>query len=1233
MANTCLDSTMEQLTRLGNERGLTDPMKDQIQKFQVELNFLKMFLWCLPKSEEAGKNCRLQFALNSICSAVEVANKGLYSAGLGAIRKKKGRNWHLLTSNLLENVEQFKSDIRKNCNFMLHFSVEFIKASLTGEVFNFMDCIITNLKDLHHSEDEQIAPLSKHISALEEKLRFFRKFFDFTAQRCYEHQKFEYLLVHIRSWANKVACLSFLCWINKNDENMQCRMNTMISDLHEESWPCASGVTGMCLGVLKALKLSAYDTSLMGEIVADFVNILLEDTSAVFRDRIEIIREGLIIIIAFLMDSPQDCEDEILTQAHAVVIEAASLLSSVCLEEMNDNVIKKKNFLLSEILGKMKTLREVVRKFYIYIPDASEFYSLRTHGTGYIAFILENLAKMQKKNANFIPFVKQKVVIVQEELQSLRTCLTDKMDGRNEQEQLKDLWRRIINVAYHAEHVTDLCSIRNTRFWYTVICLSTVIEEIKTTRNEVENLGSKHMKNPGILCANLNSMHLFPAQASNSRIDEPVVGFDDEAETIIDRLTRGSEQLQIVSIIGMPGQGKTTLAKKVYNHPSIRYHFIQCVWCCVSQEYRYRSALLEMLSNVTELSSQDTFETSDDELANRLRKCLIGRSYLIVMDDIWDIRAWNELKGSFPDNNNGSRILFTSRIHKLSWQDECKCYLHTLRPFHEKEGWELLKQKTFHKDECPQDLVEVGMEIARKCKGLPLSIVLVAGILAKSKNSLYWWKRIARSLSSSHPIDGSMDILELSYRHIPDHLKPCFLYFGAFAEGQNIRARKMTLLWISEGFVRTTDQRRLEDVAMEYLMDLVNHSLVIVSERSSDGGVNRCQVHNLLREFCMTKAKEENFLQLIHHYDLGNYPSNGCDVDMHRLSFHSSLFHVTDSHPVCSPVHSIVFAHGMLFIGTSFSRTFRLLKVLDMEKLHLNDSDLDALMLIVHLRYLAISGTITEIPSSIANLWNLETLIVRAPLLVFKIDLPDTIWQMKSLRHVEIRPCANISLGDYKSEEFYQLDNVHTFSSVFLCDGRDAQILLRRLPRLRKLICTLPESGKHRGGSCKVVDLSIRSELEALTMCYHWVSTPKLPAIEFPRALKKLTLFNCLLPRTGISAIGQLPNLVVLKFRLIDFAKHTFYMKEGEFSSLKFLRIYNSEFERWAVPAEPFPSLENLVLIDCTKLQEIPSSFAEISTLRMIKVRGCSPNVEKSAQTIFEEQKDMGNGDLQLICW
>ncbi|XP_027124760.1 putative late blight resistance protein homolog R1A-3 [Coffea arabica] len=1231
-----LVSTTEQLARLGDEPSLTDPMKDQNQKLQMELNFLKMFSWCWLKFEEAGKNVELNFAINTISSAVEVANKRLYSAGLWAIRTRRDRNWRLLTSNLLKNVEQFKSEIRKNCNFLLNFLLNSIKSSTTVEIYDFMDFIIMNLKDLSDTEDEQIASVYKQTRALEEKLRLIRKFIDFTVKRCYEHQKFEDSLVHLHSCANKVAWLSFLCWVNKNDENMQCRINIMLSDLHKEIWPCAPGITGMYLEVLKALKVSACDTLLVAEIVADFVNFLLENLPAVFIDRIEIIREGLIIIIAFLVDSPEDCEDDgdkLLTQADAIVTEAASLFYSIFLEEMNENVVEEKKFLLFEVIGKIERFLEVVKKFYVYIPGASEFYSLRTHGIGYIDFILENLKKMLKQNCKFVPFVKHKVVMVQEELQSLRTFLTDKMDGQNEHEELKDLWRRTINVAYHAEHVTDLSLISCSCFWYSIICLSTVIQEIKITKTEIENIGNKHMKKPGILIANMNSMHPFAAQASNSRIDEAVIGFDDEAETIINRLTRGSEQLEIVSIIGMPGQGKTTLAKKVYNHPSICYHFIQCVWCCVSQEYEYRSALLEMLCNVTELSRHDSSEMSNDELANRLRKCLIGRSYLIVMDDIWDIRPWSELKGSFPDNNNGSRILFTSRIQKLSWQDECKCYFHTLRPFHEEECWQLLKQKTFHKDECPQDLVEVGMEIARKCKGLPLSIVLVAGILARSKNSLYWWKQIAFSLSSSHPTEGSMDILELSYKHLPDHLKPCFLYLGAFSGGQKIRARKMTLLWISEGFIGRTDQRRLEDVAMECLMDLINHSLVIVSERSSDGGIKGCQVHNLLHEFCVTKAKEEKFLQLIYQYDFDKDPSDGRDIDMHRLCFHGSLFYFADSHRIFSPVHSIIFAYVMEFVDYCFFRTFRLLKVLDMERLYLKGSDLDALMLLVHLRYLAISGSIRRLPSSIANLWNLETLIVirRLP---WSIDLPDTIWQMKSLRHVNARAFANVSLGDYEFEELFQLENVHTFSTV-LCHGRDTEILLRRLPRLRKLSCIIPESGKHQVGSCKVLDFSILSELEALDlscMVGTEFSTPKIPAFEFPKVLKKLTLFKCFLPTAAISAIGQLPNLVVLKLRNIDFAKHILYVKDGEFLNLKFLAMHHSEFESWAVPDEPFPSLENLVLTDCTKLKEIPSSFADISTLKMIKIRGCCPSVEKSAQTIYEEQKDMGNGDLRLIC-
>ncbi|KAL3534964.1 hypothetical protein ACH5RR_003425 [Cinchona calisaya] len=205
MVHTCVDSTIEELARLENEPLLTYPMKDQIKNLQVELKCLKMFFWCLPMSEEAGKNFHLQSAMSTFISAVEVANKGLYFAGLNAIRKKLGRNWRLLTSNLLEKVEHFKSEIKKHCNFLFHLSLNSTKFSTDDEVLNFMDCMIMNLKDLNDSKDEVFAPLNNQIGSLEEKLSFFRKFVDFTVKRCSEHQKLEDFLAHILAWANKAA--------------------------------------------------------------------------------------------------------------------------------------------------------------------------------------------------------------------------------------------------------------------------------------------------------------------------------------------------------------------------------------------------------------------------------------------------------------------------------------------------------------------------------------------------------------------------------------------------------------------------------------------------------------------------------------------------------------------------------------------------------------------------------------------------------------------------------------------------------------------------------------------------------------------------------------------------------------------------------------------------------------------------------------------------------------------
>ncbi|KAL3509025.1 hypothetical protein ACH5RR_028426 [Cinchona calisaya] len=85
---------------------------------------------------------------------------------------------------------------------------------------------------------------------------------------------------------------------------------------------------------------------------------------------------------------------------------------------------------------------------------------------------------------------------------------------------------------------------------------------------------------------------LMPSKGKLPVTHEVVVGFDDEAKTVVDRLIRGSEQLEVVPIVGMPGLGETTFAKKVFNNPSVLHHFDIHFWCSVSQVYNKKNVLL-----------------------------------------------------------------------------------------------------------------------------------------------------------------------------------------------------------------------------------------------------------------------------------------------------------------------------------------------------------------------------------------------------------------------------------------------------------------------------------------------------------------------------------------------------------------------------------------------------------------------------------------------------------------
>ncbi|KAF8662626.1 hypothetical protein HU200_056227 [Digitaria exilis] len=244
---------------------------------------------------------------------------------------------------------------------------------------------------------------------------------------------------------------------------------------------------------------------------------------------------------------------------------------------------------------------------------------------------------------------------------------------------------------------------------------------------------------------------------------------------------------------------------------------------------------------------------------------------------MWDASAWEIIKCAFPEGHCGSKVLTTTRIERVAvtccnfqWE-----FVYRMKPLNDHNSRQLFYGRVFGlENTCPQPFEETSDKILQKCGGLPLAIISIASLLASQSNmSVSQWNNVLNSLRSdlrSNPtLEGMRQILNLSYTHLPHHLKTCLLYIGMYPEDHEIEKNHLVMQWVAEGFVCGLDGRDASEIAGSYFNELVNRSMIIQLVEHHAWNMERVyhKVHDMVLDLIVSKSAEENFLGVVENLE------------------------------------------------------------------------------------------------------------------------------------------------------------------------------------------------------------------------------------------------------------------------------------------------------------------------------------------------------------------------------
>ncbi|KAJ6386627.1 hypothetical protein OIU78_016536 [Salix suchowensis] len=713
----------------------------------------------------------------------------------------------------------------------------------------------------------------------------------------------------------------------------------------------------------------------------------------------------------------------------------------------------------------------------------------------------------------------------------------------------------------------------------------------------------------------------LPLRSKNtSLVDElNVCGRDDEKKIIVRKLltesSREARDVEVISLVGLGGIGKTTLAKLAFNDDEVKAHFEKKIWVCVSEpfdEVRIAKAMLEELEG----STPNLVELQP--LLQRAFQCINGKRVLLVLDDVWteDHRQWEQLKLCLAGCARGSRILVTTRngdVAKMMGTDH-RIDIETLS---DDACRSIFNHVAFHErsEDERERLTDIGNKIANKCKGLPLAAKVLGGLMQSKRTREEWEDVLSNELWRLDEVDKNkvekkifLPLL-LSYYDLPSVVRRCFLYCAMFPKDYEMDKVELVKMWMAQGYLTGTGNRDMEVVGEQYFQVLATRSFFQnIIEYTPEYIIFK--MHDIVHDFAQYMTEKECPI-----VDDNNLGEASVETSIERVRHLSMMLSRETSFP--SSIHRAKGLRSLLIDnsgdprhGVALPEVMKQLTCI--RSLNLSRSSIKEIPKevgkLIHLRHLNLEGCeeMVSLPETMCDLCNLQSLDVSMCLSLK--ELPLAIGKLVNLRHLRINDsgvafmpkgierltclrrldcfivCGGGGENESKAANLRELKNLNHIGGRLeirnLRGGGIEEAAEAQLKNKKRLRCLELNFDSDSDGDILIEGLQPPSDLETLLICNYG-------GIVLPNWMMALTrLQDLILNGCGnlevLPPLGRLPNLESLSldrvgvrrldagFVGIEEVENANNINEGEtarvtaFPKLKTLEIWNlEELEEW----------------------------------------------------------------------